>query len=456
MTDAPGPARSTSPGLQAGLATGQEPRPEHGAGSPATGLASSFEATLAAVASPRASLETAPPPRTPTAAGATSRARSIGTAAGATSRARSIGTAAGQATQPPAEPDAGQPLEERAAGRLRQGVGTAGVKRAATSRRDAEGPRAAWGGAGGAVGAGGAGDGPRAANPRGRPRPRRRARALAGSRLAGPLRPPAPLQLGDRPQAPELRRPGGTKRAETALGADRALHPEASWGLGAPQGSVRAQGPDAARRSPGARGSVEAGGPDWAPLPSTRAADGAIGPSGAADVREGAPAASAGPPASPARGPEMTAGGTPSALHSLSGPVARQLALRLGRPVAGPDGTTKLSLNLHPPELGGVRATITLSAGRLEVDLTASTAEGHAALSKALPELARWLSQGKGSAAVSLAAFGEPESGREKGHAPTRRRAPAGEAIGPADRLPPASREAPAREPSGQIVAVVL
>lgn len=102
-------------------------------------------------------------------------------------------------------------------------------------------------------------------------------------------------------------------------------------------------------------------------------------------------------------------GGGPAPAESLSGPVARQLALDLGLPWRGPDGTTRVSLQLQPESLGAVRVTVTVQAEQIRVELHPLTAAGHTAIAAGLPELERWLATQPSGAMVSLHHPGEQQ-----------------------------------------------
>lgn len=88
--------------------------------------------------------------------------------------------------------------------------------------------------------------------------------------------------------------------------------------------------------------------------------------------------------------------------ESLSGPVARQLAVDLGLPWQGPDGTRGVSLQLQPEALGLVRVTVTVRAEQVQVELHPQSAVGHSAIEAGLPELERWLSSQSSTAVVTL------------------------------------------------------
>gem|GEM_PF-4593211 len=110
---------------------------------------------------------------------------------------------------------------------------------------------------------------------------------------------------------------------------------------------------------------------------------------GAAHPSSAAPASSS-PPA-------------PQGTEPLPG-VAGQLLRVIAAPRPVGDGSYTVTVDLHPPSLGSVRATVVAGAGQVSVQLVPSTPEGASALRLALPELQSSLSANGQQAQVTLGA----------------------------------------------------
>jgi flagellar hook-length control protein FliK len=97
------------------------------------------------------------------------------------------------------------------------------------------------------------------------------------------------------------------------------------------------------------------------------------------------------------------------------------LASSISRPLAAGNGDYSVQVSLHPPELGEVRALLSLQGDVLHVTLTPEHASGFEALSDAMPALHEQLAGGGVEVNVTLGQPGE---------------APGEEGRGPADRGP--------------------
>ena len=78
-------------------------------------------------------------------------------------------------------------------------------------------------------------------------------------------------------------------------------------------------------------------------------------------------------------------------------------------------GSYNVVLNLHPPELGQVQATLTLRGDQLQVDLSPEHAAAHDALESALPALREHLAQGGVEVDVTLGDPGGAHHGASAG-----------------------------------------
>lgn len=84
---------------------------------------------------------------------------------------------------------------------------------------------------------------------------------------------------------------------------------------------------------------------------------------------------------------------TPASQGVLALP-AQQIMAVLSPIVSRPDGTHRISLELHPAEMGSIQATITVNAGHVTVELHADNAATRQAIGSALPDLRQQLGSG--------------------------------------------------------------
>jgi hypothetical protein len=107
------------------------------------------------------------------------------------------------------------------------------------------------------------------------------------------------------------------------------------------------------------------------------------GPSDAVAGDPPAPTVAPGSAVSPV-GSTDAAGATTSDADGLDVPG---LTASISRPLAEGNGEYSVAVSLHPPQLGEVRALLSLRGDTLEVTLTPEMAAGHEALGRALPAL---------------------------------------------------------------------
>jgi flagellar hook-length control protein FliK len=95
------------------------------------------------------------------------------------------------------------------------------------------------------------------------------------------------------------------------------------------------------------------------------------------------------------------------------------LAASISRPLAGGSGEYSVQVSLHPPELGEVRALLSLQGDVLHVTLTPEHASGYDALSDAMPALHEQLGGGGVEVNVTLGQPGDTqgEGGSRPAHA---------------------------------------
>jgi flagellar hook-length control protein FliK len=110
------------------------------------------------------------------------------------------------------------------------------------------------------------------------------------------------------------------------------------------------------------------------------------------------------------------------------------LAASISRPLAGGNGDYSVQVSLHPPELGEVRALLSLQGDVLHVTLTPEHASGFEALSDALPALHEQMAGGGLEVNVTLGQPGDSQG--EDGQRPARSGPPASV---PSDDATPAS-----------------
>ena len=85
------------------------------------------------------------------------------------------------------------------------------------------------------------------------------------------------------------------------------------------------------------------------------------------------------------------------------------LAASISRPLAGGNGDYSVQVSLHPPELGEVRALLSLQGDVLHVTLTPEHASGYDALSDAMPALHEQLAGGGVEVNVTLGQPGDTQ-----------------------------------------------
>jgi hypothetical protein len=91
------------------------------------------------------------------------------------------------------------------------------------------------------------------------------------------------------------------------------------------------------------------------------------------------------------------------------------LAASISRPLAMGSGDYSVQVSLHPPELGEVRALLSLQGDVLHVTLTPEHSNGFDALSEAMPALHEQLAGGGVEVHVSLGQPGDPAGGDGRG-----------------------------------------
>lgn len=111
--------------------------------------------------------------------------------------------------------------------------------------------------------------------------------------------------------------------------------------------------------------------------------------------------------------PEFPGGGVPAGLPSVD---VSDLAASISRPLAGGGGEYSVQVSLHPPELGEVRALLSLQGDVLHVTLTPEHASGFQALSDAMPALHEQLAGGGVEVNVTLGQPGDAQG--EEGRRP--------------------------------------
>jgi hypothetical protein len=95
------------------------------------------------------------------------------------------------------------------------------------------------------------------------------------------------------------------------------------------------------------------------------------------------------------------------------------LAASISRPLAAGNGDYSVLVSLHPPELGEVRALLSLQGDVLHVTLTPEHAGGFEALSEALPTLHDQLAGGGVEVNVTLGQPGDTPGGEGRGSSDT-------------------------------------
>ena len=104
----------------------------------------------------------------------------------------------------------------------------------------------------------------------------------------------------------------------------------------------------------------------------------------------------------------------PDAGGGTTGVDISDLAASISRPLAGGSGDYSVQVSLHPPELGEVRALLSLQGDVLHVTLTPEHSSGFDALSDAMPALHEQLAGGGVEVHVTLGQPGDPEGGDDR------------------------------------------
>lgn len=125
----------------------------------------------------------------------------------------------------------------------------------------------------------------------------------------------------------------------------------------------------------------------------------------------------AGPATVPPTPPIATAVPVGSSPASGPGLDVQTLSATFSHALAQGDGEYSVAVSMHPPELGEVRALLSLRGDILQVVLTPHQEVGHGALATALPTLRDHLASSGLQVDVSLGQPG-PDSGRDQGPAP--------------------------------------
>jgi len=129
-----------------------------------------------------------------------------------------------------------------------------------------------------------------------------------------------------------------------------------------------------------------------APVPATGAADSSSADTGDAPSQDQGPAT---PDATVSVQPALQAAPvTPTAAPTaaapaVSQPVATQVAQHVAVLGRGPDGTSSVTVVLHPDSLGPVQVEVTVNRGTIDLTMRGAHEQGRAALMQALPDLRR-------------------------------------------------------------------
>ena len=107
----------------------------------------------------------------------------------------------------------------------------------------------------------------------------------------------------------------------------------------------------------------------------------------------------------------------PAAPEGATAPPAQQVLAVLSPILRTSDGTHRISLELQPAELGSIQATVTVSAGKVTVELHADNAATRQAIGSALPDLRHQLGSGGQQAHVF---FGSDAPRRQIGYSDRR------------------------------------
>ena len=105
----------------------------------------------------------------------------------------------------------------------------------------------------------------------------------------------------------------------------------------------------------------------------------------------------------------------PDGGEGTAGVDISDLAASISRPLAGGSGDYSVQVSLHPPELGEVRALLSLQGDVLHVTLTPDHSTGFDALSDAMPALHEQLAGGGVEVHVTLGHPGDPDGSDGRG-----------------------------------------
>jgi Flagellar hook-length control protein FliK len=211
--------------------------------------------------------------------------------------------------------------------------------------------------------------------------------------------------------------PGAPDSSPVASAAAQELPPTLGAGSSGDETSDSPAATDVpAGRAAAARGVADrAPGPDAAVLlsgPVRTLAKGAA-PGAEASALAGTAAGTHETTAVPAEeGPEL--GEVPDG-GGTTGVDIGNLAAAISRPLTMGSGDYSVQVSLHPPELGEVRALLSLQGDVLHVTLTPEHSNGFDALSEAMPALHEQLAGGGVEVHVSLGQPGDPEGGHGRG-----------------------------------------
>ncbi|MCU1490778.1 MAG: Collagen alpha-2(I) chain [Acidimicrobiaceae bacterium] len=120
------------------------------------------------------------------------------------------------------------------------------------------------------------------------------------------------------------------------------------------------------------------------------------------------------PVAGPVAPTPSSAAPSPSGSEQPAGAPTSELAASVSRLVAAGDGNHSVRVDLHPPELGHVQATVTVHGDDVRVLVSAANPAGHEALARHLGELRQALDD-TGAGKLSLSLAPEPGGGGQSG-----------------------------------------
>ncbi len=235
---------------------------------------------------------------------------------------------------------------------------------------------------------------------------------------------------GTQPAGPRSRPGDGTPTVDGSPGTD----PNSPTAPGAPEvpGGV-----GSANHAPTPGAGSSDGGDGWrlhppttpvpeataeAPVTGSRPAPPSLDPSGRSAHLASVSRAQSGSPGSPSApvGPGAQTGATepassPSGVDPASDPLdVESLAGSISRPLTGGSGNYTVVVAMHPPDLGHLRAVMSLDGNDLQVSITAQTQAGHDALSTAVDGLRDQLSRGGINVNITLRDPGSHPGGDDR------------------------------------------